>query len=295
MGAPRPPWGENMTSLTSEGHSYSEEVVVIRPGRGLFDLDLGLIWKFRDLLFAFAWRDIRLRYRQTFLGVAWVVLQPLLGAAIFAFVFGVIAHMPSGGTPYLVLAYSGLLGWTLFSTGLTRISSALVANAELVRKVFFPRLLLPLGVIPSLLLDLACGALLMAVIMVVYRVAPGWGLLVFPLAVAPLVGMALGLGMIAGSLSVRYRDIQYIVPLLVQLLMYISPVGYSASAVPKIVKPVYDLNPLVGPIEAIRWSLVGVGRFTIADLLYSAAWTLVLLALGLVLFRFMERKFADVI
>jgi lipopolysaccharide transport system permease protein len=284
-----------MSHLGAAAQPYSDEVVHIRAGRSPFNVDVGLIWKFRDLLLAFAWRDIRLRYRQTFLGVAWVVLQPLLGAAIFAFVFGVVARMPSGGAPYLVIAYSGLLGWTLFSTGLTRISSSLVANAELVRKVFFPRLLLPLGVIPSLLLDLACGLLLMGVIMAAYRIAPSWGLILFPAGVIALTGMALGLGMIAGSLAVRYRDIQYIVPLMMQLLMYASPVGYSAAAVPKMVKPFYDLNPLVAPIEAIRWSLIGVGHVSPWGLAYSFGWTIALMVVGLVVFRVMESKFADVI
>lgn len=284
-----------MTDTAAAAQPYSDDVVHIRAGRGPLNIDIGLIWKFRDLLFAFAWRDIRLRYRQTFLGVAWVVLQPLLGAAIFAFVFGVVARMPSGGAPYLAISYSGLLGWTLFSTGLTRISSSLVANAELVRKVFFPRLLLPLGVVPSLLLDLVCGGLLMAVIMAAYRIAPGWRLAMFPVGVVALTGMALGLGMIAGSLAVRYRDIQYIVPLMVQLLMYASPVGYSASAVPAFVKPFYDLNPLVAPIEAIRWSLIGIGHVSPWGLAYSFGWAAVLLVIGLVVFRVMERKFADVI
>lgn len=284
-----------MTAALAEPHPYSEDVVVIRANTSWLRLDLKLLWKFRDLLFAFAWRDIRLRYRQTFLGVAWVVLQPLLGAAIFALVFGLIAKMPSGGTPYLAISYSGLLGWTLFSSGLTRISGSLVANAELIRKVFFPRLLLPFGVVPSLLLDLACGTLLMFLITAIYRIPLGWGVLLFPVGVILLTTMALGLGMIAGSLAVRYRDIQYIVPLLVQLLMYASPVGYAASAVPKLIRPFYELNPLVAPIELIRWSLIGVGDVRLPGLAYSAAVAICCLAAGLIVFRLTERKFADVI
>lgn len=276
-------------------HPYSNEVAVIRASRSWLRLDLGLLWKYRDLLLAFAWRDIRLRYRQTLLGVVWVILQPLLGAAIFALVFGLIARMPSHGTPYLVIAYSGLLGWTLFSSGLTRISGSLVANAELIRKVFFPRLLLPLGVIPSLLVDLACGVALMFVISACFGAAPRWGVLLFPLGVILLVAMALGLGVIAGSLAVRYRDIQYIVPLLVQLLMYASPVGYTASAVPAGIRPFYALNPLVAPIELIRWSLVGVGDPSVGGLAYAAAAALVFLVVGFIVFRITERRFADVI
>jgi lipopolysaccharide transport system permease protein len=284
-----------MTTALAEPLSYSTEVATIRARTSWLQLDLKLMWKFRDLLFAFAWRDIRLRYRQTFLGVAWVVLQPLLGATIFSVVFGLIAKMPSGGTPYLVVSYSGLLGWTLFSTGLARASNAFVANAELIRKVFFPRLLLPLGVVPSLIVDLACGTVLMFVINAVYRIGPGWNLLLFPIGVLLLTGIALGLGMIAGSLAVRYRDIQYILPLLTQLLMYASPVGYSAAAVPRVIKPFYDLNPLVAPIELIRLSLTGSGQVGIQALLYSTAATIVSLVVGLIVFRVTERRFADVI
>ena len=284
-----------MTAAVAEPHPYSEDVVVIRANTAWLRLDLKLLWKFRDLLFAFAWRDIRLRYRQTFLGVAWVVLQPLLGAAIFTIVFGLIARMPSGGTPYLIISYSGLLGWTLFSQGLVRISNSLVANAELIRKVFFPRLLLPLGVVPSLIVDLACGVGLMLVLNAVYRIGPTWNLLMFPVGVLLLTGMALGLGMAAGSLAVRYRDIQYILPLLSQLLMYASPVGYSASAVPRMIKPFYDLNPLVAPIELIRVSLTGSGEVSLNALLFSAAATIAFLTIGLIVFRVTERKFADVI
>ena len=284
-----------MTVALAEPHPYSEEVVVIRAHTSWLRLDLKLLWKFRDLLFAFAWRDIRLRYRQTFLGVSWVVLQPLLGAAIFTIVFGLIARMPNGGTPYLVISYSGLLGWTLFSQGLVRISNSLVANAELIRKVFFPRLLLPLGVIPSLIVDLICGLGLMFVLNAVYRIGPSWDLLLFPIGVLLLTGMALGLGMAAGSLAVRYRDIQYMLPLLSQLLMYASPVGYSAAAVPKMIKPFYDLNPLVAPIELIRVSLTGSGHVSAHALLFSTAATAVFLLIGLIVFRVTERKFADVI
>lgn len=284
-----------MTAAVAEPHPYSEDVVVIRANTAWLRLDLKLLWKFRDLLFAFAWRDIRLRYRQTFLGVAWVVLQPLLGAAIFTIVFGLIARMPSGGTPYLIISYSGLLGWTLFSQGLVRISNSLVANAELIRKVFFPRLLLPLGVVPSLIVDLACGVGLMLVLNAVYRIGPTWNLLMFPVGVLLLTAMALGLGMAAGSLAVRYRDIQYILPLLSQLLMYASPVGYSASAVPRMIKPFYDLNPLVAPIELIRVSLTGSGQVSLNALLFSTAAAVAFLVVGLIVFRVTERKFADVI
>jgi lipopolysaccharide transport system permease protein len=269
------------------------DVTIIRPRGGR--LAFPLLWKFRDLLFAFGWRDIRLRYRQTFLGVTWVVLQPLLGAVIFTIVFGMIARMPSQGIPYIIISYSGLLGWTLFSSGLTRASTCLVTSAELIRKVYFPRLLLPLGVMPCLLLDFGVGAIFMIGLMVYYDIAPGWGLLLFPVASLILLGLAMGMGIIAASLAVRYRDIQYIVPLFVQLMMYASPVGYTAAAVPAAIRPYYDLNPLVAPIETMRWALLGTGELNLAGLAISALAAILVMLLGMIVFGNTERKFADVI
>lgn len=284
-----------MDVALTEPHPHSEEVIIIRASKAWLQIDFKLLWKFRDLLFALAWRDIRLRYRQTLLGVAWVVLQPLLGATIFTVVFGLIAKMPSGNAPYLVISFSGLLGWTLFGTGLTRASNSFVANAELIRKVFFPRLLLPLGVIPATLADLACGTVLMFIINAIFGIAPTWRLMLFPFGVLLLTGMAVGVGMVTGSLAVRYRDVQYILPLLIQLLMYASPVGYSAAAVPRFIQPFYNLNPLVAPLELIRLSLTGFGDVALGPLAYSAATALVSVLVGLIVFRLTERKFADVI
>jgi lipopolysaccharide transport system permease protein len=284
-----------MTLAAPETTAQSDEVVIIRPHTRWFQIEFGQLWRFRDLLFALAWRDIRLRYRQTLLGVVWVILQPLLGALIFAVVFGIIAKMPSGGTPYIAISYSGLIGWTLFSTTLTRIGTCLVANAELIRKVYFPRLLLPLGIVPCTLIDFVFSAIFMALIMIIYGILPGWGLVLFPVCALILIGMAVGIGMIAGSLAVQYRDVGYILPLFVQLLMFASPVGYSASAVPAYLKHFYDLNPLVAPIEIMRWSLIGVGHPNFGNLGYSVAVTVALMALGLVVFKLTERKFADVI
>jgi lipopolysaccharide transport system permease protein len=282
-----------MTILLESVLPDGPDVIVIRPRGGR--LALPLLWKFRDLLFAFGWRDIRLRYRQTFLGVTWVVLQPLLGAIIFTVVFGMIARMPSQGIPYIIISYSGLLGWTLFSSGLTRASTCLVTSAELIRKVYFPRLLLPLGVMPCLLLDFGVGAIFMIGLMVYYDIVPGWGLLLFPAASLILLGLAMGMGIIAASLAVRYRDIQYIVPLFVQLMMYASPVGYTAAAVPAAIKPYYDLNPLVAPIETMRWALLGTGELNLAGLAFSALAAILVMLLGVIVFGNTERKFADVI
>ena len=230
------------------------------------------------------------------LGATWVVLQPLMGASIFSIVFGLIAKMPSQGVPYFLISYSGLLGWTLFFGTITRTSPSLVANSALIRKVFFPRLLVPLGVVPSVILDFVVSLVLMAGLMIVYRIAPGWGLVVVPVCSFILLSMALGIGLVAASLAVKYRDVQHVVPFLVQLLMYASPVGYSAAAVPARFREYYFLlNPVAAPIDMIRWSLLNTGQAHFGYLGYSLAVAILCVLIELFIFRSVEREFADVI
>jgi lipopolysaccharide transport system permease protein len=282
--------------MTSQDNTaLANEVVIIKPSRGLVDIDFKALWRFRDLLHAFAVRDIRLRYRQTALGATWVVLQPLLSALIFAVVFGFIAKMPSQGVPYFLIAFSGMMGWTLFMGNLTRVTPSLVANAALVRKIYFPRLLIPLGVVPSVLVDFLVSLGVMFVLLVLYHVVPGVGLLLFPFCILSILLLSLGLGLIGASLSVKYRDIQHIVPFVTQLLMYASPVGYSIAAVPARIRPYYLLNPLAEPIDVIRWSFLGVGEPNFAYLGYAFIVSMLIMWFGLIVFRSCEREFADVI
>ncbi|MFZ1991444.1 MAG: ABC transporter permease [Alphaproteobacteria bacterium] len=271
------------------------EIVVIKPRKGLSPLDLDELWRFRDLLLAFAEREIKLRYRQTLLGAGWVVLQPLLSAGIFSLVFGIIAKMPSSGVPYFLISFSGTLGWTLFNASFSRISPSLIGNAPLIRKVFFPRLIAPLAAIPCVLLDFAVSLVLMILLLIIFRIMPNWGVLLFPVCALAILSLSLGLGLVAASLSARYRDIQHITPFFIQILMYASPVGYSVSAVPPGLKAFYLLNPLAAPIEVIRWSLLGVGTPDFGHLIYSLIVSLACLWGGLVVFRVMERELADVI
>jgi lipopolysaccharide transport system permease protein len=268
---------------------------VIRPRPGWAALDVRQLWQFRDLLVAFAARDVRLRYKQTALGIVWVILQPILGAAIFSFVFGLVANLPSDGVPYFVFSYAGLVGWTLFSGTLVRISGCLVQHAHLISKIFFPRLILPLSTIPTVLLDFGVAIALMAALMAIHGMALGWGVLLLPLCVAILLALALGTGICAASLAVNYRDIQFILPVVVQLWLYASPIAYSVEAVPDHLRPYYFLNPLAAPLEAFRWSLLGTGNPHWSYLAYAAAVAAVVLAAGLAVFRATEKKIADVI
>ncbi len=271
--------------------------LVIRPRSGWAALDLREVWRFRDLLLTLAMRDVKLRYRQTLLGAAWVVLQPVLGAAIFAFVFGLVAKLPSGGTPYFVFSYAGLAAWTAFQNTFTKAGGCLAQNANLVSKVYFPRLVLPLSTALGGALDFAISLGLLAVFLAVYGIAPGPALLLLPVWFALLTMLALGLGLAAAALSARYRDVQYILPVLLQLAMYASPVAYSLEVVPERWRGAYQLNPLAGLLEAFRWSLLGERAPAPAawSLAVSAAAAAVVFLGGALLFRRAERGFADVL
>lgn len=267
----------------------------IRSTSGWRALDLRQIWLFRDLLTTLAERDIKLRYRQTVLGVAWVVLQPLLAAGIFSFVFGTVANLRSDGIPYFIFSYAGLLGWTAFSSTVTKTSSCLVGNAHLVSKVYFPRLVLPLSTVASTLIDFAVALAMLAVLTAIYGFAPGLGLLFLPVCLLLILMLALGVGLITSALMVSYRDVQHILPVIIQMLMYASPVAYAVSQVPEHLRGLYFLNPLCGLLEAFRWCIFGRGDLQWNHLFYSATFAGAVFVCGAFSFRKMERQFADVI
>jgi lipopolysaccharide transport system permease protein len=268
----------------------------IRPTRGWAALDLSGIWQFRDLLMALAGRDVKLRYKQTVLGIAWVVLQPLVTSAAFAFVFGLLGHMPHGDTPYLLITFAGLLGWNLFNTTVTKSSTCLVGNAQLVSKIYFPRLVLPLSTVPSALIDFLVALAMLVILMAIYRVAPGMSVIALPFWILLLLMLSAGIGLWTAALTVSYRDVQYILPVMMQVLLYISPAGYLAyKAVPARYQPYYFLNPLAAILEGMRWSLLGTPHPDWKYVAYSAVVSLLLLIAGAFMFKRMERKFADVI
>jgi lipopolysaccharide transport system permease protein len=270
-------------------------LTIIEPRSGWQAIDVRQLWRFRELLLGLAARDLKLRYKQTTLGVIWVVLQPLLGAAIFAFVFGRVARLPSDGVPYVLFAFTGLLVWNVVSGIVSKAGTSLVTNAQLVRKVFFPRLLLPLSVVPSVLVDLGVGLAMTAVLMAMHAVSPGWSVLWLPLSVAVVLMLAVGAGLFVASLAVPYRDVQYITPVVLQLFLYASPIAYSVTAVPEDVRALYRLNPLVAPIEMFRTSLLGTPPPPPDALVYAVVVAAALLLGGMFAFRAMERTFVDVI
>lgn len=271
-------------------------IVRIRPPRPWEALDIAGLWRFRDLLIALAVRDIKLRYRQTALGVLWVVLQPLLAAGIFAFVFGRVARLDSGGVPYFLFTYAGLLAWNLFSSCVLKASGSLVANASLVAKVFFPRVLLPMSAVVSTLLDFFIGLGVGFILIIAYGLTPGISLLSAPLWLALLLLLGTGAGLICAALAVAYRDVIHIVPVLLQLLLYGSPVGYTVSVIPEgLPRMLYKLNPLAPLLEGFRIALLGHGYVGMRSGLYASAAAISIFVAGLIIFRRMERQFADVI
>ena len=282
--------------------SWPEEKpqLVLRPTSGWQAVNLFQIWQYRDLLMTLAMRDVKLRYRQTALGAIWVILQPLLGAGVLSFVFNRVANVPTGDIPPFLFAFVGMLGFTAFSSTLSKASGSLVGNAQLVSKVFFPRLVLPLSTVLSTLVDFGVSLGMLFVLMLVYRIAPVPQLLLLPVWLALILLLSLGCGLIASSVMVTYRDVQYVLPVVVNLLTFASPIAYAASfaasKMPAGLQPFYFLlNPLAGLLEAFRWSLLGAGEVKWGYVAYSALFALLLFVMGAFAFKKMERKFADVI
>ena len=280
----------------AEPHAWGPEpLLVIRPTRGWRSLDLREVWRFRDLLVMFAVRDLKLRYRQTALGVAWVVILPILGAGIFAMVFGRVARLPSAGVPYFLLAYVGLLGWNLFQGTLSRAGGSLVTHAHLVSKVYFPRVIVPLSAGVSACIDTLVALMLLVILLPVYHLGLTPAVLLVPVWLLLLQVLGLGLSLYASALSVSYRDVSHILPVAIQFLLYASPVGYRATQVPHTFQALYLLNPLAGLLEALRWSILGTVEPRWGSVAYAAVVSCLVLVGGAFAFRRMERKFADVL
>jgi lipopolysaccharide transport system permease protein len=273
----------------------TEPTVVIEPHRGLLDLDLKTIGQYTDLLYFLVWRDVKVRYKQTAIGVAWVLLQPLLTMMVFTLVFGRLARVPSDGVPYPIFMYSALLPWNLFSNSLNRGGESVVQNAGLVTKIYFPRLILPLAAILSPLVDFAISLVLLAAMMIWYGVSPGWGLVAMPLFIVLAVLTALAVGLWLAALNVRYRDVGHAIPFVIQMWMFVSPVAYPVSMIPERWRALYSLNPLAGVIEGFRWALLGKQMPELGVIAVSSFMVAALLLPALVYFRHTERTFADVV
>jgi lipopolysaccharide transport system permease protein len=246
-------------------------------------------------VWALALRDVKLRYRQTALGATWVVLQPILAAGIFSFVFGRVAGLSSGGVPYVVFAFAGLLGWNLFQGTVAKGSISLISNASMLSKIFFPRLALPMSTVPGTVLDFVVGLGAFVVVAALKHSMPGLPFFTLPVWIVMMLCLALGVALLTSGLMVTYRDVGQAVPVALQMLLYITPVAYSLDNVPSNLRFVYALNPLVGVLEGFRWALVPGYDAQLGYAAYSAVFAVVILLVGAISFTRMERKFADII
>jgi lipopolysaccharide transport system permease protein len=274
--------------------AINPQTVVIEPRRRL-ELRLGEVWEYRDLLYFLVWRDIKVRYKQTALGALWAILQPLLATIVFTLFFGRLAKIPSDGVPYPIFAYVALVPWQLFAYSLTESSNSLVSNQNLIRKVYFPRLVIPLSAVVVGLVDFAIAFLLVIAMLFKSRIVPGASIALLPVFLLFAVATALAIGLWLSALNIQYRDIRYTIPFLTQLWLLATPVAYPSSMIPERWRSLYALNPMAGVVEGFRWALLGKAGYPGPLIWVSATVVLLLLITGLAYFRRMESSFADIV
>jgi len=255
------------------------------------------LWRYRELFVFLAWRDVLVRYKQTAIGIAWSVIRPFLTMVVFTVVFGKIAGLPSeGGVPYPIMVYAAMLPWQFFANSLTESSNSLIANTQLISKVYVPRLIIPTTSIIVSLVDFAISFAILGGLMIWFRFIPDWKIILFPLFLVHAMVAALGLGLILCALNVKYRDFRYVVPFIIQFGLYISPVGFSSAVVPDRWRFLYSLNPMVGVIDGFRWAILGTDvSLYLPGYLLSIVFTITVFIAGVWFFRKLERTFADVI
>ena len=273
----------------------AECTTLIDPPRRWEALDLRELWKFRELLYLLSWRDIKVRYKQTVIGGAWAILQPFLTMVVFSIIFGQLLKVPSDGVPYPVFSYAALLPWNFFAGALTRSGNSLIADANLISKVYFPRLILPLSAVLSLILDFAIAFVILLVMMFFYHIVPGIAVLTLPLFLVLALMTALACGVLLSAVNIKYRDFAYVIPFLTQFWLFVTPVAYPSTIIPEPWRVFYGLNPMAGVVEGFRWALLG-QKNPAWDLIFvSVLVVLALLVSGLFYFRRMEHEFADVV
>jgi lipopolysaccharide transport system permease protein len=288
---------QDVTATKVDGPSSPRDLplVIIRPSQGWVPLGFHELWEYRELLYFFAWRDIKVRYKQTVLGAAWAVIQPFFTMVVFSIFFGSLAKVPSDGLPYPIFAYCGLLPWHFFSAALTNASTSLVVNEKVITKVYFPRVIVPMSVVLSGLLDFVIAFVVLIAMMLFYNIFPSQAILTLPLFLLLAVLTALGFGLWLAALDVQYRDVRYTIAFLTQFWLFISPVAYPSSMVPERWRLIYGLNPMAGVVEGFRWALLGKSEAPGPLLIISGMIVIVVFISGLFFFRRMEKTFADVV
>jgi len=287
--------GVTKTADSEHDSISSNTVVVIEPSKSWVGLRLRDVWQYRELLYFLTWRDVKVRYKQTLLGAAWAILQPLLTMLIFTLLFGLLARIKSEGIPYPIFAYSGLIVWVFFSNSVTNSGNSLVGSANLITKIYFPRMIIPAAAVAAGLVDLALAFVIQTVLMIYYHVHITWALTMIPVLVVLATGLALGVGMWLSALNVKYRDIRYAIPFLMQIWMFASPVIYPLSLLPEKWRWLLMLNPLTGIIQNFRVALFANEAFDWKSLGVSTLITVMVLTYSAFSFRRMEKQFADIV
>lgn len=270
-------------------------MIRIRPIRGWAHINFLELWEYRDLLRLLVWRDIKVRYKQTLLGAGWAILQPLLTMFLFSMVFGRLAKVPSDGLPYPIFAFAALVPWGFFSGALNQSSNSLVGNANLIKKIYFPRLVIPAACSISALVDMGIAFLVLLLFMTAYGIAPTWNVFWLPALILLSLVASLGAGLWLGALSVRYRDVRYVLPFILRFWLFATPVAYPSSMLDQPWRTVYGLNPMVGVVEGFRWALLGTGTAPGMMICVSALVAGLILVSGMFYFRKMEATFADIL
>ena len=272
-----------------------QPVLIIRPSKGFLSLNLKDVWAYRELLYFLVWRDIKVRYKQTALGAAWAIIQPVMTMVVFSVFFGRLAKVPSDGIPYPVFAFAALLPWQLFAFSLTESSNSLVGSQNLITKVYFPRLVIPLASVLAGVVDFAIAFIVLLGLLLYYGIRPTTAVVWLPLFVLLALATALSVGLWLSALNVKYRDVRYTIPFLTQLWMFATPVAYSSTLVPQKWRALFGLNPMAGVVEGFRWALLGKSGGPGGLLWVSVAAVLLLLTGGLFYFRRTESTFADIV
>ncbi|HXP85597.1 MAG TPA: ABC transporter permease [Bryobacteraceae bacterium] len=280
--------------MTTAAGAPAQDVLIIRPTRGWLKLNLGELWAYRELLYFLVWRDIKVRYKQTALGAAWAVLQPVLTMAVFSIFFGRLAKMPSDGVPYPIFVFAALLPWQLFAFALTESANSLVGSQNLIKKVYFPRLVVPISSVLAGLVDFGISFVVLLCLMLYYHIVPTWAVALLPLFIVLALATALSVGLWLSALNVEFRDVRYTIPFLTQFWLFATPVAYPSSLVPAHWRPLLGLNPMAGVVDGFRWALLGQSSAPGPLLWVSIGAVIVLLFGGLMYFRRMESTFADI-
>jgi lipopolysaccharide transport system permease protein len=270
-------------------------VLRIQPSKGWVSLKLHELWEYRELLYFLIWRDVKVRYKQTVLGAAWAIIQPFFSMVVFSLFFGQLAKVPSDGVPYPIFSYAGLVPWTFFANGLSQASTKLVGSADLIKKVYFPRLAIPIATVLSGIVDFVLAFLVLLGMMLYYGVIPTLNTLWLPLFLLLALVTSLGVGLWLSAMNVQFRDVQYVIPFLTQLWLFATPIAYPSSLLPERWRVVYALNPMVGVVEGFRWALLGTDTVPGPMITVSTLIALVLIISGAFYFRRMEKTFADVV